>query len=78
MFAVRDATLEELAQQAPLVRFRQPTLIKVAEVLGAGLRLEPTGRNPRHYTVAFDDLDRGVARLVGCEHQVVLNPYHDA
>lgn len=78
MFAVRDAVLEELAQQAPLVRFGQLTLVEVAGVLGAGLRLEPTGRNPRHYTVAFDDLDLGIARLAGCEHQVVPNPYHDA
>ncbi len=78
VFAVRDATLEELAQEAPLVRFGQLTLVKVADLLGAGLRLEPTGRNPGHYTVAFDDLDRGVARLVGCEHQVVPNPYHYA
>jgi hypothetical protein len=78
VFAVRDATLEELSQQAPLVRFSRLTMVKVADVLGAGLRLEPTGRNPRHYTVAFDDLDRGVAQFVGCEHQVVPNPYHNA
>jgi hypothetical protein len=47
-------------------------------VRGAGLRLEPTGRNPRHYTVGFDDLQEGVRQLVGCDHQVIPNPYHDA
>jgi hypothetical protein len=77
VFALLDTTLEELAQQAPLVRFGELTLLTVDAVLRAGLRLEPTGRNPRHYTVAFDDLDRGVAGLVGCEHQVVPNPYHE-
>ena len=78
VFAIRGATLEEMAQQVPLVRFTPLTLIKVAQVRKARLRLEPTGRNPRHYTVGFDQLDEGVARLAGCEHQVVPNPYHDA
>lgn len=78
VFAVRGATLEEMAQQVPLVRFAQLTLIRAAEVRTAGLRLEPTGRNPRHYTLGFDDLDQGVAALAGCGHQVVPNPYHDA
>ena len=78
VFVVRGATLEEMAQQVPLVRFARLTLIKAAEVRGAGLRLEPTGRNPRHYTLGFDDLDQGVAALAGCEHQGVPNPYHDA
>ena len=27
--------------------------------LAAGLRLQPTGRNPCHYTVSFDDLEDG-------------------
>jgi hypothetical protein len=78
VFAVRDATLEELAQQVPLVRFERLTLLTVGDVLASGLRLEPTGRNPRHYTVSFADLDDGVRRLAGCPHQVVPNPYYDA
>ncbi len=78
VFAVRGATLEEMAQQVPLVRFVRLTLIKVADVRQAGLRLEPTGRNPRHYTIGFDDLDKGVRRLAYCKHQVMPNPYHDA
>jgi hypothetical protein len=78
VFAVRDVTLDELAQQVPLIRFGWLTLIKVAHVHKAGLRLEPTGRNPHHYTVGFDDLDQGVARLADCEHQQMHNPYHDA
>ena len=78
VFAVRGATLEEMTQQAPLVRFAKLTLIKVGGLRRAGLRLEPTGRNPRHYTLGFDDLDRGIAALAGCRHEVVRNPYHDA
>lgn len=78
VFAVRDATLDELAQQAPLIRFGRLTLLRVRDVLAAGMRLEPTGRNTRHYTVGFDHLDDGVRRLARCPHQVVPNAYHDA
>lgn len=78
VFAVRDLTLDELAQQAPLVRFGQLTLITVGALRAAGLRLEPTGRNPRHYDISFDDLDDGVDRLIRCEHRTVDNPYHQA
>ena len=77
VFAVRGLTLDEMAQRAPLVRFGRLTLMRVGVIRAARLRLEPTGRNPRHYTLAFDDLDDGVARLVGCEHQVVSNPYNE-
>jgi hypothetical protein len=78
VFAVRDATLEELAQQVPLVRFERLTQLTVGDVIAIGLRLEPTGRNPRHYTVSFSDLDDGVRRLAACPHQVVPNSYYDA
>ena len=78
VFAVRDATIDELAQQAPLVRFDRLSLLTVRDVLAAGMRREPTGRNPRHYTVGFDDLKTGVQQLVSCAHRVVPNAYHDA
>ena len=42
------------------------------------MRLEPTGRNPRHYTLSFGDLEDGVHRLASCPHQVMQNAYHDA
>jgi hypothetical protein len=76
--AVLGATLDEMAQQVPLVRFARLTLITVAEVRRAQLRLEPTGRNPRHYTLGFNELDQGLAALLGCRHQVARNAYHDA
>ena len=78
VFAVRDVVLDELAQQAPLVRFDRLSLLKVRDLLAAGMRLEPTGRNPRHFTVGFDDLEGGVQRLAGCPHQVMPNGYYDA
>lgn len=76
--AVRDVTVDELAQQVQLVRFDRLSLLKVRDVLAAGMRLEPTGRNPRLYTVSFDDLEDGVQRLVSCPRRVMPNAYHDA
>lgn len=78
VFTLRDATLDELAQQPPLVRFATLTLMTVGTLRAAGLRLEPTGRNPRHFDVTFDDLDAGVAGLAACEHRTVVNPYNEA
>ena len=78
VFALRGTTLDELAQQVPLVRFEFLTLMKVGVIRAAGLRLEPTGRNPRHFSLMFEDLDEDVARLSSCEHHVVSNPYHEA
>jgi hypothetical protein len=52
-------------------------LIMAAELTSSGLRLEPTGRDPRHYTVRFDDLGQGVKVLAGCQHRVMTNPYYD-
>lgn len=77
VFATRDATVDELAQQAPLVRFRILTLVRVGALLAAGFRLEPTGRNPRHFPVTFDNLDRGVESLGSCEHRSWQNPYYE-
>lgn len=77
VFAARDITVDELAQLPPLVRFEVLTLVKVGVLRAAGFRLEPTGRNPRHFTIAFDELETGVEGLRGCEHQCWVNPYHE-
>lgn len=42
------------------------------------LAIEPTGRNPRHYDVTFDDLDECTARLSRCEHYIMVKPYREA
>jgi len=78
VFAARDASVDELAQQVPLVRFETLTLDRVGALRAAGLRLDPTGRNPRHFTVVFDELDPGVEALVSCEHLSWVNPYHES
>jgi hypothetical protein len=77
VFAARDVAVDELAQQAPLVRFEVLTLVRVGVLRSAGFRLEPTGRNPRHFTVAFDDLEAGIEELRRCEHRSWVNPYHE-
>jgi len=60
--------VDELAQQAPLVRFEVLTLVRVGVLRAAGFRLEPAG-NPRHFTVAFDDLEADIEDLRRCEHR---------
>ena len=77
VFALRGAMIDELAQQVPLVRFPQLPLVTVGALRRAGLSLEATGRNPRHYTVILPDLERGVVALSECECRVWLNPYHE-
>lgn len=77
VFAVRGTTVDELAQQQPLVRFRCVTLVFVRSIREAGLRLDPTGRNPHHFTISFDELDAGIARLCGCDFKIWENPYHE-
>jgi hypothetical protein len=75
--ALRGATLDELAQQTPLVRFSQLALVMVGAIRDAGLVLEPTGRNPRHYTVVLPDIDVSVETLCLCERRLWTNPYYE-
>jgi hypothetical protein len=77
VFSTRHASLGELAQDSPLIRFAELTLIGVRSLRGACLRLEPTGRNRRHYTIMFDDLDTDIVRLVSMKHDTWRNPYHE-
>lgn len=77
VFALRGATIDELAQQAPLVRFAELTVVTVRALRSVGVTLEPTGRNTRHFTVILGDLDAGTQALLACRHQVWVNPYHE-
>jgi hypothetical protein len=77
VFALRDASLAELAQQVPLIRFPQLALVTVGTLRAAGLRLEATGRNSRHFTVILPELDAGVEVLCNCERRLWANPYHE-
>lgn len=78
VFALRGATIDELAQVSPLVRFPHFTVMTVRTIRTLGLRLEATGRNRRHYTVTLRSLDEDVDALVSADHQVWINPYHEA
>lgn len=69
VFAARGVAVDELAQSSPLVRFEVLTLVRVGALRSAGFRTEATGKNPRHFTVVFDDLDAGIESLGRCEHR---------
>ena len=60
------------------MRFSRLTVIRAQGIIEAKLRLEPTGRNPDHFTVSFDDLDEGLQALTGCDSHVTANPYFGA
>ena len=78
VFALRDGTIDELAQEPPLVRFAVLTVMRAGDIRSAGLIFEATGRNRRHFSLVFDDLDDGLARIIGCDHRTLANPYHEA
>ncbi len=46
-------------------------------LIAAGVEVVPTFRSP-HVTLAFGDLDLGLATLEAVEHEVRRNPYHEA
>lgn len=77
VFALRGATIDELAQESPLVRFSHFTVMTVRTIRSLGLPLEPTGRNPRHFTVTLRSLHDDITALVSADHQVWINPYHE-
>lgn len=78
VFALRGLPVAELAQQPPLVRFAELTILRVGVLRRAGLRLEPTGRNPLHFTLVMDPFEERVAALCACVRAVWSNPYYEA
>ena len=42
----------------------------------SGLLVVPTFRTP-HVTIAHDELEELVRRLLGCGHVDLVNPYHE-
>lgn len=77
VFAADGVSVDELAQEPPLVHFESLTSMTVGAIRGAGLALRPTGRNPLHHSIEFDDLGDDVDRLLGTEHRTTPNPYHE-
>jgi hypothetical protein len=77
VFAAAGVTVDELAQEQPLIRFEVLTLMTVGAIRAAGLLFRPTGRNRLHHSIDFEDLDDGIDRLLICEHRTTINPYHE-
>ena len=66
-----DALCEtKLVAWAVVIVFRRPDLE------AAGIEVVPTFRVP-HVTLAHLSLDELTERLVSCDHEIVLNPYHE-
>lgn len=68
--AVADLAADQL-KRFPLLRLYDPAVLTAA-----GLEVVPTFRSP-HVTLAFVDLDAGLAALETAEHETRLNPYHE-
>jgi hypothetical protein len=67
-----EALCESRLAQFPLV------VVFLRSVLEeAGLEVVPTFRTP-HVTIASEDLDALVNRLLACEHREVANTYHQS
>jgi hypothetical protein len=77
VFAADGITVDELAQEQPLVRFGLLTLMTVGAIRAAGLVIRPTGRNRLHHSIDFVGLDDGIERLLHCEYRTRINPYHE-
>ena len=77
VFAADGITVDELAQEQPLVRFELLTLMTVGAIQAVGLVIRPTGRNRLHHSIDFVDLDDGIERLLHCEYRTTINPYHE-
>ncbi len=75
MFAVRDLTLDELAQLPPLVRFEQLATITVGRFACSDWRLCRRAATPATTTSRSNDLNDGVSKLENCDHELVINPY---
>ena len=77
VFVADGVTVDELAQEQPLVRFELLTLMTARTIRAAGLVIRPTGRNRLHDSIEFEDLDEGIDRLLHCDYRTTINPYHE-
>lgn len=51
-------------------------VIELRSLEEAGIEVIPTFRTP-HVTLAHARLDDLARKLLGCEHRIVINPYHE-
>jgi hypothetical protein len=73
-YAEDDAAIDDLASDL-LERFEALLVYPLAGLVDAGFEVVATFRKP-HVTIAFHDIDQGLAHLAEAEHEVRSNPYH--
>lgn len=73
-YAEDDAAVDDLASDL-LERFPFLGVYEVVALLDAGFEVVPTFRSP-HVTIAFTDLDEGLAALRAVAHLRRQNAYH--
>lgn len=74
-YAEDDDAVADLAADQ-LERFPQLHLYDPVALVAAEIEVVPTFRSP-HVTLAFADLEAGLAALNVVEHQIRPNPYHE-
>jgi hypothetical protein len=60
--------------QTRLIRFATVVVFRWKDLVASGVQVVPTFRTP-HVTLCHEQLDELVARLLGCEHRTLDNPY---
>jgi hypothetical protein len=73
-FAEDDEAVDDVASDQ-LERFPMLVVYSPADLDGVGVETVPTFRSP-HVTLAFDDLDKGLAALDRVRRERRPNPYH--
>ena len=74
-YAASDAEVDALCE-AKLNAFPTVAVFRRDELEASGLLVVPTFRTP-HVTIAHDELEELVRRLLGCGHVDLVNPYHE-
>jgi len=75
-FVARDAAEVDALCESRLVAWASVLVFRRSALEEAGVELVATFRTP-HVTLAHVELDELVRRLSECEHEVVVNPYHE-
>jgi hypothetical protein len=74
-YARSDAEVDALCQTR-LIHFPIIIVFQRADLEQQGVDIVATFRTP-HVTLASDDLNELVQRLLGCRHETRSNPYHE-
>jgi hypothetical protein len=72
--AADEGALHELARTR-VSAFEVLTLMTVGALRAAGLEPVPTFRRP-HFTILLPDLETDLLKLLACENEIWVNPYH--